>query len=236
MDVAEKKAQKYLETLGFSHIKYEPDGNIPPDFLCNHKIAVEVRRLNQQKKNQNDDYKGLDDSSIPLAQQMSKLFSEQGIPIDDHSWFVFYRYRRPLRKWKNLKPLIQNHLEQFKNNSTHTRTSVEVYDGFELEIFKASKILNNQFFVLGGYSDHDSGGWLLAEMQNSLKVVIADKTKKISYVRDKYPEWWLILVDHIGYSLDDLDRELFRDQVNIEHDWDKIILIDPRDGLRFFEI
>jgi hypothetical protein len=44
MDSAESEAKKYLKKI-FTDIVYEPDGNIPPDFLCDGYLAVEVRRL-----------------------------------------------------------------------------------------------------------------------------------------------------------------------------------------------
>ena len=47
MDESERIASEYLATLGFNDIQYEPDGNVPPDFVLNKTIAVEVRRLNQ---------------------------------------------------------------------------------------------------------------------------------------------------------------------------------------------
>jgi len=47
MDSSETLAKEYLRFLGYTDIIYEPDGNIPPDFLVNGRIAVEVRRLNQ---------------------------------------------------------------------------------------------------------------------------------------------------------------------------------------------
>ncbi|MEZ4719401.1 MAG: hypothetical protein R2851_25450 [Caldilineaceae bacterium] len=48
MDDSERKA--YEDTFaaqGFENVVYEPDGNIPPDFLVDERIAIEVRRLNQ---------------------------------------------------------------------------------------------------------------------------------------------------------------------------------------------
>ena len=48
----EKIANDYFISVGFNKILYEPDGNIPPDFLLNDSIAVEVRRLNQHLKQQ----------------------------------------------------------------------------------------------------------------------------------------------------------------------------------------
>jgi hypothetical protein len=183
----------------------------------------------------NGKYKSIDEIEIPLLQQMRNLFSELGPPQDEHSWFVSYTYEPPLQKWKNIAPLIRKVLKQFKNSKLQDNAIFKISDNFEIQIFKASNILNNQFFSLGGYGQRD-GCMLLAEMEKSLKFVIVEKTRKISKVRAKYPQWWLILVDHIGYSLDDFERDIFHDQVKVKHDWNKVILIDPRDGLRSFEI
>ena len=46
----EKLAKDYLVSKNFKSIKFEPDGNIPPDFLVNNNIAIEVRRLNKHYK------------------------------------------------------------------------------------------------------------------------------------------------------------------------------------------
>jgi hypothetical protein len=90
--------------------------------------------------------------------------------------------------------------------------------------------------VMAGCSDEESGGWLLSEMETNIRYCVSEKARKIAKVRPKYSTWWLALVDHIGYALDDFDREMFREQVSIQHSWDKIILIDPRDHTRGFEI
>ena len=51
----EKIVYKYLQSLGYTDIIYEPDGNIPPDFLIDDTIAVEVRRLNlEDNQDQNE--------------------------------------------------------------------------------------------------------------------------------------------------------------------------------------
>ena len=75
-----------------------------------------------------------------------------------------------------------------------------------------------------------------SEMETNIRHCASEKSRKIEKVRSNYPKWWLALVDHIGYALDDFDREMFREQVSIEHDWEKIILIDPRNHARWFEI
>jgi hypothetical protein len=47
MDSSEKLVKIHLESLGYTDIRYEPDGNATSDFLVNGNIAVEVRRLNK---------------------------------------------------------------------------------------------------------------------------------------------------------------------------------------------
>jgi hypothetical protein len=45
-----------------------------------------------------------------------------------------------------------------------------------------------------------------------------------------------VFIDLIGWVLDDCDRSQLREHWNMEHDWDKIILISPHNPLSAFEI
>ena len=49
MNREEKVAREYLMHRGHREIVYEPDGNKTPDFLVARRIAVEVRRSNQNE-------------------------------------------------------------------------------------------------------------------------------------------------------------------------------------------
>ncbi len=117
----EKIAYKYLQSLGYTNIQYEPDSNMPPDFLINDTIAIEVRRLNLS-----------DNESL-----------DEKIPLD-------------------------------------------------IELKKHIQI----------YSD--------------------EKTLKVAPFRNKYKEWWLVLVNHIDY------RDLKGDEYDIKHFWDKLLIIEPK--------
>lgn len=234
MDSSEKIANQYLLSQGFKDVVYEPDGNIPPDFLVDGRIAVEVRRLNQHHES-NGKHRGLEEVSIPLRERMEKLLDSLGPPDSNGSWFVSFRYERPLDDWKHIEKNLKKFLTSFMNNKNRSQTTYKVSDKFDIQILKASNP-HGTFFLLGGYSDHDSGGWLLNEIKKNFELCLEEKTRKIEKFKDKYPEWWLVLIDHIGYGLDDFDRERFHDQVRVEHDWDKVILIDPRNHERALEI
>lgn len=235
MDASEALANKFLESYGFSNIQYEPDGNIPPDFLCDHRVAVEVRRLNQHY-NDGLGPKGLEEVAIPLWKGVRKVLLECGPPTDGQSWFVFYRFARPLPKLKRLRVALKKELLDFKNSIHPQPFKKDLIDGFHLQVFRASTP-KQTFFVPAGHSDSESGGFLLNEIEKNLTLCITEKMGKIASVRSKYAEWWLVLADHIGYGLDGFERQLFRQTVSISpHTFHKIFLLDPRDPKRFFEV
>ena len=234
MDATEQLVADHLAHRGYTNVVYEPDGNIPPDFLVDGNIAIEVRRLNQNHF-EDGDAKGLEEVAIPLWKRVKELASSLGAPTENESWFVFFRFARPVEAWKALGPKLRKALEAFVSSPTKKKCVIFKTAGFELEVFKASSP-HATMFVMGGCSDEESGGWLLSEMETNISHCASEKSRKIEKVRSKYKHWWLALVDHIGYGLDDFNREMFRDQVSISHGWEKIILIDPRDPSRWFEI
>jgi hypothetical protein len=90
--------------------------------------------------------------------------------------------------------------------------------------------------VFGGYTDGDSGGFVLSELDRNIRICVTEKTKKISRVRERYPHWWLVLVDHVGYGLSGSDREQLRQLVQLDHSWNKIILVNPLDATQGYEL
>ncbi len=234
MDIAEKLVLDHLRHRGYTSIIYEPDGNIPPDFLIDETIAVEVRRLNQNHFEEGD-AKGLEEVAIPLWNRIKKLVGSLGAPTSGESWFVSFTFSRPVEPWKDLGPKLKRALEAFRVSPIKHKGTVVKAQKFELDVFRASRP-HATMFVMGGCSDRNSGGWVLSEMETNLRYCICEKSRKIGKVRSKYGQWWLVLVDHIGYGLDEFDRGTLRAQMSIEHDWDKIILIDPRNCIRWFEI
>ncbi len=236
MDYTEKHVLEHLKHIGFTNIIYEPDGNIPPDFLVDNKIAIEVRRLNQNYFDGNTT-KGLEEAAIPLSYNIKKLLLDIGTPINGQSWFVWFHFSRPVEIWSALKRKIKNTLIDFiQSSNQHNVSNILINEtNFQLKVYIASKAYPTTF-LLGGCSDEQSGGWVIPEMKTNIQHCIHDKTGKISRFRTKYPKWWLALVDHVGFGLDEFDRNQFHGQVSIIHNWDKIIIINPNDYKNYFEI
>jgi hypothetical protein len=233
MDKSEKLAREYLSSVGFQDIVYEPDGNIPPDFLVNGKIAVEVRRLNQNERTATG-IRGLEETAKPLKKVMVEVLESMGPPTDV-SWFVSFSFSRPLRKWKKLKQLLAIRLTEFNNTRPDTPFHVNISDRFRIRLDRAGK-LHSTMFVPGGSVDLNSGGFILAEIRENLSICIDEKSKKVAKVRHRYPEWWLLLLDYIGYGLDDDDCQKLRNLFELDGEWDKIILVNPLNIAGSFEL
>jgi hypothetical protein len=231
MDDSETEAQAYLTHLGFKKIIYEPEGKSrPPDFLVDQRIAVEVRRLNQHEVRSQAETRspGLEEVAIPVWEHIQSLLPSLGPPKAGLSWYIHISYSRPVPKRRALEDAARRHLEAFRDGVLQNPTTIRVFENFTIELFRAGRLYSD-YFVMGGRTDFDSGGWVIPELERNLKICIDDKTAKVSAIRGKYSEWWLALIDHINYGADKAIRVP-------PHNWDKIILINPLDPTKAFEI
>jgi hypothetical protein len=231
MDDSERITQDYLKHLGFTEVAYEPEGkNKPPDFLVEQRIAIEVRRLNQHEARKEPGRKprGLEELAIPLRNNISAMLPLLGPSKAGVSWFVYFKYCRPIPEQRKLKKEIRRHLEAFRDRAQESSARIQVFPNFTIDLHKASRP-HADYFVMAGYSDFDSGGWVISELERNLKICIDENTQKISAIRAKYAEWWLVLIDRINYG------EIETIQVP-PHTWDKIILVDPRAPAKAFEV
>jgi hypothetical protein len=235
MNDSERTVLEYLVSRGLGPVVHEPDGNVPPDFLVDGKVAVEVRRLNQNEETATG-YRGLEEVSHPLDTLMQRALSSRGPPICGASWFVCYTYRRPLPPWKELEGMVRCALEQIRGEPNLEELELRVTSRFSLDFTRASKV-HSDLFVLGGSSDHDTGGFVVAEMARNLRLCIAEKSRKVSKVRWRYPEWWLAFEDRIGYGvLDERDRNRLSQLILHDALWSKIILVSPIEPSVGFEL
>ena len=234
MNHSEKLVFEYLTARGFSNIIYEPDGNVPPDFVIDGRIAVEVRRLNENEKTATG-YRGLEEVSKPLTALIKKALVATGPPRYGISWFVSYSYRRPLPPWRQLDKELRKELREISEQPDLGTRRVRV-DKLRLSFTRASE-LHPHLLVLGSWSDYDSGGFVISDIAHNLRICMAEKSLKTSKVVSRYPEWWLALVDRIGYGdLDEDDRKQLRKLVRLDRPWSKIILVNTLSPSNGFEM
>lgn len=237
MNDTEREVLRFLVHKSYreNELVYEPDGNVPPDFLLQDRIAIEVRRLNQNYEGLRR-AEGLEEAAIPLLQGMTNLVKSFGPPTAGHSWFVSYDFSRPIVPWRTLKPKVKTLLSDFVLAPEATPTVHTIEPSFRIEIAPSSLAFDT-YFVIGGYMDTQAGGWVLSEMIRNIEIAVTEKTTKVAAYRTKYAEWWLALVNRIGVGLlDASDIAEIRKLAPAAPEWNKVLIIDPADHARSFEL
>jgi hypothetical protein len=74
---------------------------------------------------------------------------------------------------------------------------IGAWDGFFS--FEADGPRSNQIFRWASYVDGDADN-VVADVSRNLSICINHKAKKVDVVRNRYPEWWLILTDLVGWG------------------------------------
>jgi len=232
MDGSERLVERYLRSLALGPVLYEPQGNVPPDFLVDGRIAVEVRRLNQNHV-RGDSYEGLEQGAAAVVRWAESKLPGFGPALDGAGWWVSFDFWRPM-DWALIKRELPKALRAFQTTPSPRGVTRMITRTFELEIAPAT-IPVTHHYMFGGYSDRDLGGFVAAEIIRNLNLCIAEKAAKIAPFRDRHPEWWLVLPDHIGPDLNTEERDRVRAHID-RRGWDRVILLHPRDPTSSFVI
>lgn len=224
MNFDEKIVFNYLVDKVSKNVIFEPDGNIPPDFLIDSAIAVEARRLNQHVI-KNGNVIPLESSEYKVIPKLIRLFDRFNSIDKGLSATVSISYRSPLRINQQIEKQILDLLE-FKANCLESRESYSINNNLEFQ-FNPSNISDGKMYKLSAYLDRNWGGVVVSEVFENLKLCITLKERKIIPHLGKYQIWWLALVDYIGFYLNDNDQETIKAYFNFVTVFDKVILISP---------
>jgi len=227
----EIRAKKYLQTLEYKTLEYEPLGNVTPDFLLDNKTAIEVRRLNRNHIN-GDHLLSIENFEIPLIKNIKKIISIFDYKSYIKSAYVSITLSKPLgiesktSIIKRVKKVLRNHIHHISDTSSY-----KISDYLELTFTPTDK--KSKQYIFGGCNNHFF--WVVDELHKNLQLVIDEKNKKIEKNFNLYDEWWLILVDSIIYGLDSEDfKELKNIRLN-KHRFTKVIILSPKGDFNAFE-
>ena len=120
----EIRAKKYLQTLEYKEVLYEPLGNVTPDFLLDDKIAVEVRRLNRNHID-SDQMLSIENFEIPLVKNIKKIITIFESKPFTTSAYVSITISKPLGMEsktsviKKIKKVLKNHTRHISKNKSY---------------------------------------------------------------------------------------------------------------------
>ena len=223
MNADEKRAERFLREQGHRIIVFEPDGNVPPDFLVNHQIAIEVTRLEQQHNGV-----GIEVDSRPIEDAVSAVLSEFDMQFVGRSYFIWLRIRRPVPSVRAVKETLRKVLTDFLANPTPVPTELISLGRCGVKIFPAQTV-SNKVFLPGGGIDLDDGGFLIPEMVENISRCSDEKAGKVRPYLQRYPAWELILIDHIAFGVSDEEQRAIREQVTVDLLWRSIIVVSAED-------
>jgi hypothetical protein len=232
MDATELAARRFLVGHGLPEPAFEPDGNIPPDFLVDAHLAVEVRRLNQNVKTPTG-REGLEGASASLFLALTKLLRDFGPPRSTNNWWVFYDFRRPLGSIKSLKREVSTFLREVLDADPPVVEAERRCGNLNLRV-RHTEMKRPFAFSYGGHFDGEAGGWVTGEMISNVALCLDEKTAKIASYVDRYPRWWLVLVDRTGLGADADDLRVLPQHVSVPDCWERVVIIDSNDAARVF--
>lgn len=228
MDAAEQIAEAYLRSKGFVDIKHEPDGKVPPDFLVDGRIAIEVRRLNENVPGASEPI-GLTEAEVPFLKGFHELAQSYGSPVRG-AWWLVLRYKRPFPKWGKLKRHAKKALDGVADGSKSGAAPFALDQNVTMQLLRRTSKAPTMF-TIGLTGDYDSGGMISDLLRRNFDLCVAEKVKKVRLNKKKtYPSWWLLFVDQIAYLLAEDELAEVKSTLVRPADFDKIILVHPTDG------
>ena len=242
----ERLARKWLESQKYKNIERSDDD--PPDYVIDGKYAVEVQRLNL-KRQVNGRTEGEENSRLALGRTIKKALEMLAPPGKGRSVDVNceYDFSRPLPKARVVKKQIREALLPLTQpNGTNVINQIKskylgcdkhrheplfglhlcLPCGICLELGEHS-MKPDQFRLL---NVSDGKGVLVSpELEHNIKSSIKEKTQKIRDRENDFDEWWLLLIDHIGYvlnsGLDETELGNLRAGIRVETPWSRIIIV-----------
>jgi hypothetical protein len=231
MNHDESIAEGYLKSH-YSNVVFEPDGNIPPDFSVNNTVGVEVRRLNQQHR-ENGTSKGLEEGRIPLLKALENEIAQYPQDSKGNNFWLLLRYERNIGKLKDIKKNIKSSISAFQSQGENIPFSFNLSENVTLE-FVARAVKLPRKYKVGIESDNNSGGWVVSMYAQDTMHCISEKKEKIKPYEKQYKKWWLLLVDHIS-CMDSYDEKEIIEKLTKPKFFEKVIVIKI-DGTKQFEI
>jgi len=154
MNIDEARTFKYLRTNFGENVVFEPDGNIPPDFVINSIFAIEVRRLNQNFFDK-EKSEGLEQLSFPIFDVFNDVLKSFDSIYQGNTFWVFIDFERPLTinmqlAKRDMKVALINFLTSGVLNLPY---KLSVNPKIEFTIYSSQSISGRIFRPAGG-SDH----------------------------------------------------------------------------------
>jgi hypothetical protein len=234
MKKEEEIAHGFLLKQGFESVVYEPLGkSSPPDFEISDNIAIEVRRLNKYV-DINGRLEPIENLLYEFVPKFNRLLRGADNPQLSITIGVSLTFNRPIKVSKELLSQLK---ESIISSTAFERFSTEIKfsDHITYALFETKGRSDQTYYLLSIY-DEDRGGKVQISRYNSLKISIAEKSRKLAPIKKRYKKLWLILIDYIFYRVDYTTKQDLEKESKIDSIFDRIILISSIDQDKWIDL
>jgi hypothetical protein len=216
----------YLKKHYGDNVIFEPNTNCTPDFVINNIFAIEVRRLNQHYFHNNKS-EGLEDIFFPIRESFDEVLMTFDKYYKGKTFYVGLSYRRPIQPdYKRIKKEMRLALSNFLELGDGKYPSeIRVNDQIEFDMMETEATMN-RVFKPAGYGDQDAGGELITVYIENIRKCISDKSIQIHSHISEYDEWWLYLVDNLGWRLGAANLQKITSEINNLGEFTHLFILD----------
>ena len=235
MNEEEKLAENYLKSISHHSLIFEPEGNVPPDFLLNENIAIEVTRLNDHYEYQGA-LRRYDDDRMRILSYLENSLKAYDCNLWDVGFYVHFKIRRPFGNLKRNGKLLLELLHSFDTaESVFNKKLYIISDGLSVSFDRHELKDNQQVFKCGVFDEYEEGCLVVEEMLKNAKYCIERKSSKIAPYYDNYEQWWLILIDAINYGHYEESIDILKNKID-KSVFNKVVFLEAVNGSYIFEI
>jgi hypothetical protein len=224
MKSEEKIANEYLRSEGYNSVIYEPDGKVPPDFLIDGNIAVEVRRLNENYFS-GDKLIGHYEEYVRLWDILNHFLLSYTNESLESSYWLSFGYERPIPSSSQLKKNLKIQLDRFIQKPDPT-IKIQVTPSFFIWLYLKESEEKNEIIVASAHNGNGGGSVTQIYISN-INYCFKEKSIKIEKFKNNYPQWWLVLVDTMFYRMISNSKDKLKDNIVLPNEWEKLIILDP---------
>jgi hypothetical protein len=236
LDAGESRAKKFLEFIRPNEeIIHLGKKNQPPDFALSN-VAVEVTRL-LKLHHDGSQLDKLTKLKAPLLINFHSFISKYDLSGKSNcSYLVYYIFRRPLKiDRESINRKLQCKLDKFFLMPLSENICLNIDDNLTIRLYKDDLTYPPQL-IEAGYSDLDDSGFFIKDMAESMNYCMAEKTNKVKDLYKEYPEWWLVLINHLPFAVDGTEFIQIQKYISPKGIWSRIFVVDPIDPTKYFEV
>lgn len=237
MNRDEKRAERWLKDMGFA---VEP-GADPPDFVVDQRCAVEVTRLQTIEDTETRTKRE------GLRRTLDRVLSKFGPSVDGGGYVVDCEVRLvpPARTVeKEVRGALSDWLDgrrqshdgqPFGNLAVPAEDTIALASGIQLRVAGPFGSLQTRFRLAN--VDSGMGHFPIQDYLAAVPERVEEKRKKVMDRWDLYVEWWLVLLDHVGYvPLAGREQRGAMESITCGAPWSRILVVSVTEPHRHCEL